>query len=491
MKKKYILFTAFSVFLFFNLKGQDQPLYNQSYFNPYLYNPSYVGHNGGTDIFLTFRRQWINIDNAPQVSSLNVQHSTKGNVALGLSIQSETDVGLTSNTGYLTFGYKIRLADAHYFKFGLSAGVVHYGLDIDELTNSGDGSILNDPALLNALDDTYYFSSQFGLHYKYKGLTLGFALPRLFENDVNSTEELNDITLEEFEHRIIDASYLFDLGPTVSLRPYLLYRSINKNQNQIEASAFAYYKDLIWVGAGYRLDYGVIGHVGLSIQDMFRFGYSYEFQGITDNSFSSGSHEFHLNITLGRKKGKLLTEETSPQPEFTEIVDEEPEEEIDEETEEATDPIVESDIENTGNRAETPVDNENQVTPEQNQTESNVEEEIVTRERVTPNDIDHVSEEDMEETVTVDQPRPPEDGRLGTGNYVIVGAFFYERNAESYSRELIAAGYTNQIGRVRNSDFYYVYLTSFDSPEEAITYKNRIRSIDQFYFQEAWVLTLE
>jgi len=463
MIRKSHIFSLMLLYLSCNLYAQDQPLYNQTYFNPYLYNPSYVGLNNVTEVFLTYRKQWASIADAPQISAFNLQHATRGNIALGLSVQSEKNTGLTTNTAYATFGYKVPFAQNHYLKFGLSAGALHNFLDIDEFTNS-NASLINDPAFINSLDNTYYFSSQFGLHYQYRNFRIGASFPKLFDNEANSDQEFNNPDFNELRQKIFDASYLFNLGPFFDLRSYLIYRDVDNQQNQLEATIITYYKEQLWVGGGYRLDYGAAGHIGFVIKEIFELAYSYEFGGISGNSLSDGSHEFNLNIRLG-KKGIKKPQSKIKSESKAEIVESQPEPDIEDE-------LVKK---KEYSKLEEPITEENEI----------------EEEKMIENDTPPLENRNEEYKQVVFEKANDNGDFMAKGNYVIVGAFLNKENAERYSKKLAAAGYGSEIGKTMNKDYNYVYLENYENINDAISYKDKLRSLKEFQFKDAWVLVLE
>ena len=63
--------------------AQQTPIYSQFFMNPYVYNPAFAGQNGRSVAFLSYRKQWIGIDGAPETSTLSFHTPAKRNIALG------------------------------------------------------------------------------------------------------------------------------------------------------------------------------------------------------------------------------------------------------------------------------------------------------------------------------------------------------------------------------------------------------------------------
>ena len=461
MKNRLIIsFLAFTCFCF-SVKAQDLPIYNQFYFNPYLYNPAFVGLNSQFEANLTYRKQWADISDAPQVSAFDFQYATEGRVALGLSFQSESSVALVTNTGYLTFGYQVPLGQDHFIQFGLSAGVIQNNLDLQEIVNSSDQIILQDPAILNAVDNTMYLTSQFGINYTLRNLTIGVAFPKLLENDANSTESFNPPSLDEFKQFIISGSYRADIAPRFSVQPVGVFRYVDRDQFQAEATALVRYNDFMWVGAGYRYESGAIGHVGMNLLNGLQLGYSFEFSGVNSNSFGGGSHEIHLKWRLSKKKKEEVISQVEEEPEVVEEPIVEEEEVVTEEEEEPIEEVVE-------------------------------EEPPVREERVEPTpvtaEVEEVIEEPQEE---ITRKVSENDSGIAPGYYVIVGAFSSANNALRHQRDVKASNIDAEVTYNNKNGMHYVYVLKSDNPDEASRRRREIRQMSIFDFKNGWMLHVE
>ena len=92
--------------------GQQYPYFSQYFLNPYLYNPAALGNSGYNEINLTYRQQWLGINDAPTTQAFNFQYPTKKNISVGLNFYSDQAVLL--NTSALTFGFAYR---GKYFRW--------------------------------------------------------------------------------------------------------------------------------------------------------------------------------------------------------------------------------------------------------------------------------------------------------------------------------------------------------------------------------------
>jgi outer membrane protein OmpA-like peptidoglycan-associated protein len=105
-------------------------------------------------------------------------------------------------------------------------------------------------------------------------------------------------------HMLGLVGYKFQLNEKLSVKPSVLYKGIN-NTNQFDINADVNYKDLIHGGIGYRTQVGLIGRVGVNIQNLFFIGYAYEVPMQNIAKYSSGSHEIIIGLKLCKKQKSL------------------------------------------------------------------------------------------------------------------------------------------------------------------------------------------
>jgi len=440
--------------------AQTYPNYYQFFSNPYFYNPSFAGSNDFTELDLIYRKQWSGLEDAPELNAFSIQHPTEKNISLGFNFYTEKSVVLRSSAGFLTFAYKVRFTPDSYLKFGISGGLGVSNLDLEAIANSGT-DISTDPALANAIGTTYALKGNFGVHYRFKNFTLGFSLPSLFNSNENDSVAVNDVKFSQLDDQIYTLGYKAPIGTQFSIEPYVLYRKITDFQDQKEASLLVHYKDVFWIGGGYRIDYGPVMTGGIHIKDMLRIGYSYEIATSQDALSSYGSHEVQLRLRLGKHRPSKTTTKVKSTP-----VPETPEEE--EEVQAEGEPALEKDE---------PVEAVVKPSEEkEKQVEDLLADEPAKAEKVTP--------------AQVAPKKPTEAGQLAPGIYVVVGAFKSHENAVIYNREVTKLGYPSKIG-LGKKGLYYVYVYSSIYMESSRKMRDQIREIRDLDFRKAWILEVE
>jgi len=295
MRKLFVI--LLSVFSAGNLLAQNLPAFRQFYFNPFLFNPAFTAIDGYTEVVLIHRQQWLGFNDAPVASGLALQHATYSRVSLGFTALTQESVALRNTSAKGTLAYKIPISKHHVLSFGISVGVGYNDLDLEQVDYS------NDPTILNAADSKVYADGNFGALYTWKNLKIGFALPRLFGQPYISPQLLNNNTVSQLKNQFYSLSYKIEFGTgVVSVEPYFLYRLNRDDQNSWEAVSIIYFKDKIWAGGSYHETQGVGFFFGMLIKEKLKFGYSYELPPIDKEFASTSSHEFHINLRLGKKK---------------------------------------------------------------------------------------------------------------------------------------------------------------------------------------------
>ena len=100
--KKIILLYIFLSFTFSGKYKQDAQ-YNLYQFNQLLINPAYAGSKENLSFGLLYRKQWIQIEDAPTTFSFSGSSPVGKNVGLGLSIISDRIGPVEENNLYGDF----------------------------------------------------------------------------------------------------------------------------------------------------------------------------------------------------------------------------------------------------------------------------------------------------------------------------------------------------------------------------------------------------
>lgn len=294
--------------------AQNFPVYNSYYINPYLYNPAEAA-SSYTYIFANHRQQWMNIEGAPVLTTMNFNTMLdNSHSAIGVKMSTFKRGLLNTSDVTLTYAYGIGVSENTRLYFALSGGAITNNINLAEAD-------MSDPAIANYLADNIQPAGNFGLMLKSEsGFNFGIALPQLFTPKFNSAASFENTAVSPMDNIIVSAYYRKKLsGKMVNKRRkgvnrkvktdesysplelYAIYKYAKAGNSQAEAMLKLNLSQNFWLGAAYRQHYGMSGSVGLAFSK-FLLSYSYEPGGQPEPAFSQGTHEVQLGLRLGSLK---------------------------------------------------------------------------------------------------------------------------------------------------------------------------------------------
>ncbi len=465
--------------------GQSASPFRQFYFNPYLSNPAFTGINGSPEVYLVYRKQWLNIKDAPTTMGVSFQYPTKKKVMLGLNIVTDEVVALRNTSVLATFVYALPLTPTQTLRFGLSGGVGANNLNLKE----GEYDP-NDPRIINAAQNNFYVDGNFGAVYTNKGFRLGFAFTQLFDGNRFSSQSLGEVKVSSLNNRFYSIGYKFPVGNSIAIEPYFLYRERADKQNSWEAASIVYIKEKLWLGASYHQTNGLGFFFGLSIKDLFKFGYSYELPPVNNALPGTSSHELQLSLRIGKKRAPLAKKaphQTLPPPVVTSITQPVPKPENATELEKPIDERDQAKKEKQNNAdpsEQLPMESEEETPILRKNNETSINPTPSTNRR----DSDDIKPTEIKPIKS--QSKPPRSFAIAKGNYVVAGAFKVMQNAMRYSQDLNLKGYLDVTVAINpKNNLYYVYIFSSYDIEEARKVRNQYKL--KRPFSEVWLFTAE
>lgn len=484
-KTKTLIAGMVLILLSISVQAQNPgPFYKQFNFNPYLFNPAYVGINNQIEASVAYRQQWANFKDAPVTAGASLQLPQSDRVALGFNIMTDRQVLLQHSNFMATFGYVVPITRNQTIRFGLSGGVGLNKLDLE----AGEMNT-NDPVIMRSAGTNYYVDGNFGAVYTYDGLRLGFALTDFFKSDPFNPETFNQFKMSNLRNRLFSASYRFNVGKTqmIALEPYALYRqTTDGRQDYFEVATVAYYQDKVWTGLSYNQNKGVGLIFGMNVKDKFRFGYSYDFNAFGSDMKSGGAHELHIGVRLASKKvssgkktvtqgGRVLANERPMPPkdyvsavEKPSVLEEPVDEEVHQQRLAESDPVLKSD----------------------KQTSDSKQKEVAApaiAKTAPSNSAATTTPKSASKSAT---PKTRENFSMSSGHsYVVIGVFKSLSGSMQFVKETNDRGYHANVALNPKNNFYYVYIHSSTNLDDVRKKRNeyKLKNI----FKEAWVFTME
>ncbi|MEP0985301.1 PorP/SprF family type IX secretion system membrane protein [Ekhidna sp.] len=281
---------------FNNAHAQQPQVYNQFFMNPYMYNPAYAGVEGHAAVFVMYRDQWTNVEGAPQISHASFHVPLKGGIAVGGAAFNITQGLLATSAAKASASYLLNIDRTHFLRFGMSLGAGINSVNITEFDSPGD------PAFNNFLDQSTFFIGDVGVAYHFGHFNVGISLPNLFNYNPITQSEVADIEFSPTDNVLFKMNYRGHVSDDFAFEPHIIYRYSNVIPHQFEGVMIAHLYHIVWVGASYRQDAGIIGLAGAKIKEKFAVGFAYELGNSNISSELGPTLEVNLGYHLGTKK---------------------------------------------------------------------------------------------------------------------------------------------------------------------------------------------
>ena len=278
------------------------PVYSQYIHNGLMINPAYAGSREALTAALSYRLQWIGIDNAPRLQSVSLHTPMKNDkVALGLNAQF-MQYGITKSSSiYAIYAYHIRLKNGK-MSFGLKAGVDMSNTDYNGLRDID----LTDPVIPTNGKLAYVFPNVgAGAYYFSDKIFAGVSVPSfLFYRSTGSGETQAYHSFSEYD-LIFSAGGLLTFSQALKFKPsVLLDLSFHDAEmvNQLDLNGNFIIADLLWLGASWRMtEQVIVGHIQVNAGQQLMIGFSYDYPVGRMTSYSKGSTEFVLRYEFGSR----------------------------------------------------------------------------------------------------------------------------------------------------------------------------------------------
>ncbi len=330
------LLLLYLCFVFVNVSNaQQRPHYTQYIMNNYIVNPAIGGIENYVDVKLSARNQWIGIEGAPKTFYATI-HGAIGKSDYRESVTSfdmkgqnprgkeywanytsappHHGVGFTAvnySTGYInrmttfaTYSYHVGLTGATSLSAGFGAGFSSINVNKSKITlatafDPAIGTTVNDISKikpeLNA--GLWLYSSNY-----FAGLSAQQIIPVKF-NLVDSSAYKSTLV----PHVFATAGYRFFLNQDITALPSVMMRYIASTPLSFDLNVKTQYRDLMWIGANYRMGDGFSGMVGLNVAHTFNISYAYDLNKgkYLLSTMNRGTHEIVLGFTLNNAYGDL------------------------------------------------------------------------------------------------------------------------------------------------------------------------------------------
>lgn len=286
-----------------NSIAQQLPINTNYVLNNYAYNPAVAGSKPNAVVNLNYRNQWVGFEDAPKTFMVSL-HSPIGKqkkVAMGALISSDNTGLIGKTSGYLTFGYHVKLNKTYKLGLAASVGMVQYRIKLYDAKVADTG----DDLLTGNILSNNVFDSNGGLYLYSDKLFFGISTYQYLGNKINWKDSQSSLS----QHMYATIGYTFKASKNISIQPSALVKFNKPTPIQPEFSARMIYKNLFWIGGSYRTNESASALLGLTIKDKLSIGYSYDMLTSKIRTYTSGSHEIMVTFQFIKPKKKLDADE--------------------------------------------------------------------------------------------------------------------------------------------------------------------------------------
>jgi type IX secretion system PorP/SprF family membrane protein len=292
---KKILLPAIAILMaLLDAHAQQDPHYTQYMYNMNVINPAYAGSKENLSFGLLYRKQWIELEDAPTTFSFSGSAPVGKNVGLGLSIISDKIGPVQESNIYGDFSYTLNLGGERRLALGLKAGMTFQKIGLRSiiqptLPDPNDGAFQEDTnnSKLNIGTGLFYYTNNY---------YLALSIPNMLKSvhlDYNGVKYGNEI-----QHYFLTGGYVFDVNPNLKFKPFAMIKSAIGTQSSIDLSTNFLYQEKFEAGVTYRFQDSFGLMVNYAVSPSLRIGYAYD-HIISDLKVTTpSSHEIILLFDL-------------------------------------------------------------------------------------------------------------------------------------------------------------------------------------------------
>ncbi len=306
---RYIILILLFVFSGIStVQSQQLPMYSQYMHNDFVLNPAIAGTHSYYAARFAFRKQWAGFERAPSTQTLSYHMPFKDQkMGAGGYIYND-QVGPIRRTGLNgAYAYHLKLSDNKTISMGLKAGFFQYAIDNQNLTTQeqGDDAIQQENATL------YAPTAGAGAHFSGENFFVSLSVPQLIPVDVNMGNQVTGGLGQLVPHFYLYGGYHYVINDKFSVEPSTLFKTTAASPLQLDLNVKGYYKEQYWLGLSYRNSFAqqyqhkdLVFALGVTINETYHAGYSYDLSLGEIAPYHNGSHEITLGYNFSPSQSK-------------------------------------------------------------------------------------------------------------------------------------------------------------------------------------------
>ncbi|MDX2362571.1 MAG: type IX secretion system membrane protein PorP/SprF [Crocinitomicaceae bacterium] len=294
-----LIFVCISSVLF----GQQMHMNSSYIFNEMLVNPGATGSKKDyIPLHLNFRKQWTSFPGSPTTQSLSCHSEVEANFGFGGTLFNDNS-GPSRRTGLnVNASYIMKLDGQNKSKFigfGLGITLAQHVIDIDKLNTY----FPDDPAVIRGYNNRIVPDANVGVYFKWKdNAFVGLSAYNLVQTNRDLYDFQNPLYNPLARTYYLLFGYDFPTESKMVYKTSALVRAIETGTFQFDVTGMAVWNNTVWFGLSYRNLDAVSALIGCQI-GQFKIGYSYDYTLSDIGRYSSGSHEFFLELQMYNMPG--------------------------------------------------------------------------------------------------------------------------------------------------------------------------------------------
>ncbi|MDQ7949392.1 MAG: type IX secretion system membrane protein PorP/SprF [Pedobacter sp.] len=302
--------------------AQQDAQYSQYIFNGIYINPAYAGYRERININATYRNQWTGVEGAPKSFALAAD-ALMPNERVGLSLMVGTEqLGAQKNiSAFANYAYRFPINEEQTSKlaFGLGLGVLQSGLDGNMLNaRDVDDQFVPTGTVKEIIPDV-----NAGVFFSTPKMYVGASVTNLIGAYLLKKKSLAYNFPTPRPHYYLTGGVLIPMIPyAIDFKPFFLFKDDLKGPTVLDINAFFLFKQIIWMGVGYRTGVklynkpnlpgdiknknALIGMTEIFISQRLRLGYSYDHSTSNLAGYAGSTHEISLSWNFYTLKEKQL-----------------------------------------------------------------------------------------------------------------------------------------------------------------------------------------
>ncbi|MEE1943743.1 type IX secretion system membrane protein PorP/SprF [Pedobacter sp. KR3-3] len=302
--------------------AQQDAQYSQYIFNGIYINPAYAGYRERININATYRNQWTGVNGAPKGFTLAAD-ALMPNERVGLSmVMSAEQLGAQKNiSAFANYAYRFPINEEGTSKlaFGLGLGVMQSGLNGDML-NPTD---LEDNYIPSGTVKQIVPDMHAGVFFSTPKMYIGASVNNLIGKYILDKRSLDYNFPTPKPHFYLTGGVLIPMAEyVIDFKPFFLIKDDIKGPTVMDINAFFLFKQVVWLGAGYRTgiklykkpalqgdfnsNNALIGMAEVLVSQQLRLGYSYDHSTSKLAGYAGSTHEISISWNFYTLKEKRL-----------------------------------------------------------------------------------------------------------------------------------------------------------------------------------------